>query len=106
MKKLKERWGIQSNFSLFMILFVFSITGSAAVKLARPILEYVGFNYESIPDHWYSHVLYWFVRIALIFPVYQVLLVCFGWLFGQHQFFWNFEKKMLRRMGLGFLLKD
>ncbi|MGB5647230.1 MAG: DUF6787 family protein, partial [Muriicola sp.] len=32
-------------------------------------------------------------------------LVLFGWLFGQFRFFWNFEKKMLHRIGLGFLLK-
>ena len=43
--------------------------------------------------------------ILLIFPVYQILLVAFGWLFGQFKFFWNMEKKMLRRLGLGFLFE-
>ena len=38
------------------------------------------------------------IIIGLIF--YQMLLVFFGWLFGQFQFFWEFEKKMLRRFGL------
>jgi hypothetical protein len=46
------------------------------------------------------------LRLILIFPFYQVLIVFYGWLFGQFEFFWNFEKKMLRRMKLGFLLKD
>jgi hypothetical protein len=36
----------------------------------------------------------------LIFPLYQVLLVLIGALFGQFSFFWGFEKKMLRRFGL------
>ena len=33
------------------------------------------------------------------FPTYQVLIVVVGALFGQFEFFWNFEKKMLAHMG-------
>jgi hypothetical protein len=40
------------------------------------------------------------VRILVIFPLYQLLLLCFGWLLGQFSFFWAFEKKMFARMGL------
>jgi hypothetical protein len=35
-----------------------------------------------------------------------VLLVSIGFLFGQFAFFWEFEKKMLRSIGLGFLFKE
>jgi hypothetical protein len=31
--------------------------------------------------------------------------VTFGWLFGQFNFFWEFEKKMLKRFGLGKMIK-
>ena len=99
MKKLKQRWGIESNWQLTVIFIVFAITGSTAAKLAAPITEFIGINSEM---GWY---IFWPIRILIIFPVYQVLLVLFGWLFGQHQFFWSFEKKMLRSMKLGFLLK-
>jgi hypothetical protein len=34
-----------------------------------------------------------------------VLLVIIGALFGQFTFFWEFEKKMLDRMKLGFISK-
>jgi hypothetical protein len=34
-----------------------------------------------------------------------MLLVVFGWVFGQFTFFWGFEKKMLKRLGLGFFFK-
>ncbi|QXP53387.1 diacylglyceryl transferase [Cellulophaga sp. HaHa_2_95] len=105
MKKLKERWGIESNFGIIMILLVFSITGSSALKIARPLLDYIGFTRDNFADDWYFSILYWTVRILIIFPIYQVLLVVFGWLFGQFKFFWNFEKKMLSRLGLGFLFK-
>jgi len=41
----------------------------------------------------------------LIFPIYQITLPLVGWLFGQFKFFWDFEKKMLQRMGLGRFFK-
>ena len=105
MEKLKKRWGIDSNFAIVMILLVFAVTGSSCLKIARPLLDYIGFTREIFPMDWYFGVLYWTVRILIIFPIYQVLLIIFGWLFGQFNFFWNFEKKMLSRFGLGFLFK-
>jgi hypothetical protein len=101
MEKLKQRWGIDSNFQIIIIFFVFAITGSSAVRLAAPICGFFGVFKETSP--WY---LYWSVRILLIFPLYQILLVCFGWLFGQFNFFWNFEKKMLVRLGLSRFLNE
>ena len=100
MEKLKKRWGIDFNFQIIIIFIVFALTGSAAAKLAAPLTEFIGLNRETT-NPWF----YWPIRILLIFPIYQVLLVFFGWLFGQFAFFWNFEKKMLSRLGLGFLLK-
>lgn len=95
MKKLKERWGIDSNFQLAIIFVVFAVTGSSAAKLAEPITHFIGIHQETTHG-----LIYWPVRIFIIFPVYQVLLVLFGWLFGQFEFFWNFEKKMLNRLGI------
>ncbi|MDG1761388.1 MAG: diacylglyceryl transferase [Flavobacteriaceae bacterium] len=94
MKKLKERWGITSNFQVLIIFVVFGITGSTSAKLAGPIVELLGITAESV-----SLWLYWPLRILIIFPLYQVLLILFGFIFGQFAFFWNFEKKMLSRLG-------
>ncbi len=96
MEKLKERWGVSSNWQIVVIFVVFAITGSTAAKIAGPITNLLGISGDTTPGY-----IYWPIRILLIFPIYQVLLVAFGWLFGQYQFFWNFEKKMLRRIGLG-----
>lgn len=103
MKQLKERWGITSNFQIAIIFIVFAITGSSAVYVAKPILNWIGLQPNSFTNAWWGSWIYWTLRILVIFPVYQVLLVIYGWLFGQFSFFWNLEKKMLRRMGLGFL---
>ncbi len=105
MEKLKQRWGIDSNFQIIIICVVFAITGSSSVYVAKPFLQWIGLAREAFPETTIGGVLYWALRILLIFPFYQVLLVIFGWLFGQFKFFWNFEKKMLSRMGLGFLFK-
>ena len=94
MKKLKEKWGITSNFQLVIILIVFSVTGSIAVWIAKPILDFIGLD-KSVVSPW----IFWPIRIAIIFPTYQVLIVIVGALFGQFTFFWSFEKKMLARLG-------
>lgn len=98
MKKLKQRWGITSNFQLVIIFIVFAITGSASAYLSKPVTNWIGITKENL-----SMWLYIPVRLIVIFPAYQVLLVLFGFLSGQFKFFWEFEKKMLKSMGLGFL---
>ncbi len=94
MNKLKEKWGITSNYQIIIILLVFSITGSIAVWIAKPVLNLVGLDKEAV-----SPWLFWPIRILIIFPIYQVLIVIIGALFGQFKFFWAFEKKMLSRLG-------
>ena len=93
MDKLKERWGITSNWEIAAIIIAFSINGSFATLIAKPLTEFIGINSES--DGW----LFWVIRIPLIFIIYQITLPMSGWLVGQFKFFWNMEKKILRRMG-------
>jgi len=106
MKKLKERWGITSNFQVIIICIVFAITGSSSVYVAKPFLAFIGMDKGNFTNAFWGQALYWVLRILLIFPFYQILLVVYGWLFGQFKFFWAFEKKMLSRMGLKFLFKE
>lgn len=101
MKRLKERWGITSNIQFTVVFIVFAITGSASVMVSKPIMGFLGITKDSLP-----YILYLILKIIIVLPVYQILLVGFGFLFGQFAFFWNFEKKMLKAMGLGFLFKQ
>ena len=98
MASFKQRWEIQSNFQLTIILIVFAITGSASAWLSKPFCMILGITKADL-GFWFTPI-----RLLLIFPIYQVLLVAIGFLFGQFKFFWAFEKKMLRSMKLGFLL--
>jgi hypothetical protein len=101
MEKLKKRWGITSNFQLVMIFIVFAVTGSSSAYLSKPVLGWMGVTKETMPLYFYIPL-----YIILIFPIYQVLLVFFGFIFGQFRFFWNFEKRMLKMIGFGFLFKN
>ena len=93
-KKLEKKWIVKYRWEMIRIFIVFAITGSSSLYIGRPIINLLGITKENL-----NPVLYWvlFIIIGLIF--YQILLVAFGWLFGQFQFFWSFEKKMLRRFG-------
>jgi len=99
MANFKERWSIKSNWQLTVIIVVFAVTGSSAAYLSKPILALFGIAKGSVSP-WVYYPLY----ILLIFPVYQVLLVSYGFLFGQFTFFWAFEKKLLKSCGLGFFI--
>ena len=99
-KKLEHKWILNYKWEMIRVFLVFAITGSSSVYVGRPFMKLIGITKDNLVPF-----IYWilFVLVSLIF--YQILLVCFGWLFGQFKFFWNFEKKMLRRFGLGKFLK-
>lgn len=94
-KKLENKWTVKYRWEMIRIFIVFAITGSSAAFISKPIMLFLGITKENL-----NPIAYWvlYAIIGLIF--YQFLLVFFGWLFGQFKFFWEFEKKMLRRMGL------
>ena len=100
-KKLENKWTVTYRWEFIAIFLCFAVTGSSAGRLSDPLMALIGLSKEST-NGW----LYWPVRILLIFPIYQVLLVIFGWIFGQYVFFKDFAKKMMSRIGLGFLIKN
>lgn len=97
-KKLEKKWNLAYKWEMIRVFIVFAITGTSSLYIGRPIIALIGINKENL-----NPVLYWllFIFVSLVF--YQILLVFFGWLFGQFDFFWNIVKKMLIRIGLGFL---
>jgi hypothetical protein len=95
-KKLEHKWIVNERWELIRIFIVFAITGSSSVFVGRPIIKLIGVSKENLGAVLYGII---FCVVSLVF--YQILLVFWGWLLGQFEFFWNFEKKMLRRFGLG-----
>lgn len=99
-RRLHTKWEVQARWQMIAIFIVFAITGSIAGRISSPVMDALGLGGDAI-----SGWLYWPLRILIIFPIYQILLICFAWLLGQYTFFYAFEKKMLSRMGLGFLFR-
>ena len=97
MERLAKRWGVAPG-RVLVILLVFACTGFTIMFLKRPVLSYFS-EAREVPV-WHS-VLYY----LLILPVYNVVLLIYGALFGQFAFFWAFEKRLvdrlLRRRGSG-----
>tara|TARA_B100000900_G_scaffold209294_1_gene177379 strand:- start:97 stop:402 length:306 start_codon:yes stop_codon:yes gene_type:complete len=94
MKKFKEKWNINSNYQLAIIFIVFAITGSLSLIVSDPILDVLSIHKEKLAA-W----IFWPLRIMIVFPIYQILILVVGAVFGQFSFFWKFEKKFLKRVG-------
>lgn len=94
-KKLQNNWVVEYKWELIRIFIVFAITGTSSLFVGRPIMKLIGITKENL-----NIVVYWVLYIIIGLIFYQLLLVFNGWLFGQFKFFWEFEKKMLRRFGL------
>lgn len=91
---------MESTFQMIVILIVFSVNGSMAAYLMRPVMDLLGITKDI--GLW----LYWPLAMVLILPVYFPMLLVTGWIFGQFRFFWEFEKRTFSRMGLGFLFGE
>lgn len=93
-KKLENKWILEHRWEMIRVFIVFSITGSSSVFIGKPIMALIGITKDNL-----NTFVYWtlYIIVGLIF--YQIMLVFFGWLFGQFKFFWEFEKKMLSRFG-------
>ena len=101
MNKLKKKWGIKSNFKIIIILIVFAITGSLSLVVSDPLLNLIGLTKENVHPWLFTPL-----RLIIVFPVYQVLILIVGFALGQFKFFWNFEKKMLIKMGFSKYFKE
>ena len=79
---------------MIIIFVVFGITGSLSVILGKILLV------KLIGEEFVNNDFYLILRLILIFPLYQILLIIVGSIFGQFKYFWEIEKKILTRMGL------
>lgn len=90
-ENLKKRWKVGGT-QLFLILCVFAITGTTTAWLSRQVTIWLELEKYS----W----LFWLAKIITLLFGYQVIILLVSIPFGQFAFFWNYEKKILKRMGL------
>ena len=92
-EKLVNKFKANSIRHLIIIFIIFAISGSGSLFISSPILIALGLD-ELIT----FYPLYIFIRIILIIPIYQLILIIIASLFGEFDYFWKFEKKFLQRI--------
>lgn len=92
-EKLKQRWNVKNGWDVITILVVFACTGFSILYIKRVLFQLVGLT-DATPS-WIR----WTVNIVIILPLYQVVLLVWGWILGKFAFFWEFEKRMFGRIG-------
>ena len=87
--KLKTRWDLKHSYQVWLILVVFACTGTTVLLLKPYVLVY----FQDVNRTVFNIAYY-----ILIFPVYNIILLIYGAIFGLFGFFWNFEKKTFNRI--------
>lgn len=88
LEKLKERWQVNSIAQVLIILVVFACTGFSVLYLKRFALSF--FIDRGFDPTWVRVIYY-----ILLLPIYNVILLAYGFLFGQSKFFLNFVRRMI-----------
>jgi hypothetical protein len=78
---------VQSATQVILILLVFTCTGCSII----PIKHFLGIN-SSTPAG--ARILFYIG----VLPIYNILLLGYGFIFGQFRFFLDFEKKFFKRI--------
>tara|TARA_Y200000002_G_scaffold305230_1_gene260952 strand:+ start:346 stop:657 length:312 start_codon:yes stop_codon:yes gene_type:complete len=88
--RLKEKWKVKNSGQFALILIVFALTGSTVLIIKRPIVDYFTIDGE-------KSTIFNVIYLICILPIYNIILLFYGSLLGQFDFFWNYEKKMINR---------
>lgn len=89
-EKLRKRWELRSTGQVILVLLAFACTGITIMYLKRPLLYWLA---GERGDSALATVLYY----IFILPLYNIVLLGYGFVFGQFRFFWAFEKRFVER---------
>lgn len=91
LERLQNKWKLNSVLQVILVLTVFACTGTTVLFIKNPILEFVGVEKGGFLNT--------FLYLILVLPLYQLILLIYGFIFGQFKFFWEKEKIFVRRIG-------
>ena len=83
-------FGANSKLHLLKIFIIFGLAGSLSVVLSEPILQLV-----SIEKFISNKFFYWLIRLIIIFPIYQFVLIGVALVFGEFRYFKKFFIKFI-----------
>ena len=91
--RLREKWNVTPK-QFWIIFIAFGCTGISSALIFRFVSGWIGLSNETF---WLYR---WSIKLVFMVVGYQILLLFYGGLFGQWDFFWAYEQKFLRRLGL------
>lgn len=91
LKKLQQKWKV-TGMDFFFIILTFAVTGTFTAWMTRGITGWLQTERYSLA--------YWLLKTGMLLIGYQVFILFFGFCFGRFSFFWNYEKKILQRLGI------
>ena len=75
-------FGANSKLHLLKIFIIFGLAGTFSVFLSEPLLRLL-----SIENFTSNKFFYWLIRLILIFPIYQFVLIFLALVFGEFGYF-------------------
>jgi hypothetical protein len=98
LRRLQSKWQLKSLTQVLLVLLVFACTGTTILLIKNPILAFFGIEKGGGLMNTVAYLL-------LVLPLYQMMLLVYGFIFGQFQFFWEKEKQLVKRIGGIFIRK-
>ncbi len=83
-------FGANSKLHLLKIFIIFGLAGSLSVFLSEPLLQLI-----SIEKFISNKFIYWLIRLIIIFPIYQFVLIGVAMVFGEFRYFKKFFIKFI-----------
>jgi hypothetical protein len=93
LQRLQSKWQLKSLTQVFLVLLVFACTGTTILFIKNPILSFFGIE-RGEGQGLFNTIAY----LLLVLPLYQILLLVYGFIFGQFRFFWEKEKQLVKRI--------
>jgi len=88
---MQNKWELPTLKQVVIVLLAFSLAGPTVLIIRKPILIFLVGGMEM---EWWMNALY----IIFILPIYNIILLFYGFLLGQFDFFWNYEKRSLAKI--------
>jgi len=90
-ERLRNKWGLSSALQVFVILLVFACTGFTVMFAKGALFKWLGISGDQTTV---ASIIYY----VCILPIYNLVLLAYGFLFGQFRFFWAFEVRFFNRL--------
>ena len=94
LQRLQSKWHLKSITQVLLVLLVFACTGTTILLIKNPILTFFGI--ERGGGQWLMNTI---AYLLLVLPLYQIMLLIYGFIFGQFRFFWEKEMQLVQRIG-------